>query len=209
MAASLVTISPSLYPKEHNKIWPLGASCTGACIYMTRTEQLWCAEQVANLFAGNVPFRHRYGGERSNMSSWVASLGMAGKGRVRPVVRLAIAKDFLAEYAKLDKSAQRAVDAAIAKFAKQAHDGLYLETPQHSRDDRIRTIRDRQPLARCRARSRNRRHVLPDHGPAAREGECLRRQPPVQRQPGAGGAGSPRRGRDPATATVPSRRRPR
>ena len=56
------------------------------------------------------------------------------------MVRLAIAKDFLAEYAKLDKSAQSAVDAAVAKFAKQTGGGPYLETPQHSRDNRIRTI---------------------------------------------------------------------
>jgi superfamily I DNA/RNA helicase len=55
------------------------------------------------------------------------------------VVRLAIAKDFLAEYAKLDKNAQIAVDEAVAKFAKQGT-GPYLETPRRSRDNRIRTI---------------------------------------------------------------------
>ena len=54
------------------------------------------------------------------------------------MVRLAIARDFLAEYAKLDKSAQGAVDAAVARFAKQTGPGL--ETPQRSRDNRIRTI---------------------------------------------------------------------
>ena len=70
-----------------------------------------------------------------------SQLGDGWQGRVRPVVRLAIAKDFLAEYAKLDKGAQSAVDAAVAKFAKQAGDGPYLETPRHSRDNRIRTIR--------------------------------------------------------------------
>ena len=42
---------------------------------------------------------------------------------MQPVVRLAIAKDFLAEYAKLDKSAQSAVDAAVAKFAKHSVTG--------------------------------------------------------------------------------------
>ena len=36
------------------------------------------------------------------------------------MARLAIAKSFLAEYARLDKDAQCAVDAAIAKFAKQS-----------------------------------------------------------------------------------------
>jgi superfamily I DNA/RNA helicase len=66
---------------------------------------------------------------------------MAGKGRIQPVARLAIGKGFLAEYAKMDKSVQSAVDVAIANFAKQAHAGLLLERPQRSRDDRIRTIR--------------------------------------------------------------------
>jgi hypothetical protein len=56
------------------------------------------------------------------------------------VARLAIAKSFLAEYARLDKDVQRAVDAAVAKFAKHPHPGLCLEKPQHSWDDRIRTL---------------------------------------------------------------------
>ncbi len=56
------------------------------------------------------------------------------------MVRLAIAKDFLAEYAKLDKSTQVAVDAAVAKFAQQTRSELSLETPLHSRDHRVRTI---------------------------------------------------------------------
>ena len=56
------------------------------------------------------------------------------------MVRLAIARDFLAEYAKLDKGTQSAVDAAIAKFAEQTRSGPHLEAPQHSRDGRIRTI---------------------------------------------------------------------
>jgi superfamily I DNA/RNA helicase len=57
------------------------------------------------------------------------------------VARLAIAKDFLAEYAKLEKSVQSAVESAMAKFAEHTHAGLHLEKLQHSRDDRIRTIR--------------------------------------------------------------------
>jgi hypothetical protein len=57
------------------------------------------------------------------------------------VARLAIAKRFLAEYAKLDKSVQSAVESAIAKFAEHTHAGLHLEKLQSSRDDRIRTIR--------------------------------------------------------------------
>jgi hypothetical protein len=57
------------------------------------------------------------------------------------VARLAIAKGFLAEYARLDKSVQSAVESAIAKFAEHTHAGLHLEKLQHSRDQRIRTIR--------------------------------------------------------------------
>ncbi len=57
------------------------------------------------------------------------------------MARLAIAKDFLAEYAKLDKSVQSAVEAAFSKFAEHTHAGLHLEKLQHSRDDRVRTIR--------------------------------------------------------------------
>ena len=57
------------------------------------------------------------------------------------MARLAIAKGFLAEYAKLEKGVQSAVEAAMAKFAEHTHAGLHLEKLQHSRDDRIRTIR--------------------------------------------------------------------
>ena len=57
------------------------------------------------------------------------------------MARLAIAKSFLAEYAKLEKSVQSAVESAIAKFAEHTHAGLHLEKLKHSRDDRIRTVR--------------------------------------------------------------------
>ena len=43
------------------------------------------------------------------------------------MARLAIAKSFLAEYAKLDKDVQGAVDVAIARFARHAQPGLQLE----------------------------------------------------------------------------------
>jgi len=56
------------------------------------------------------------------------------------VTRLAIAKDFLAEYATLDRDAQSAIDAAIAKFAKHPDPKQCLEKPQRSWDDRIRTL---------------------------------------------------------------------
>ncbi len=57
------------------------------------------------------------------------------------MARLAIAKGFLAEYAKLEKGVQSAVEAAIAKFAEHTHAGLHLEKLRHGPDDRIRTIR--------------------------------------------------------------------
>jgi UvrD/REP helicase N-terminal domain/UvrD-like helicase C-terminal domain len=57
------------------------------------------------------------------------------------VARLAIAKGFLAEYAKLEKNVQSAVESAISKFAEHTYAGVHLEKLQHSRDDRIRTIR--------------------------------------------------------------------
>ena len=57
------------------------------------------------------------------------------------MARLAITKDVLSEYAKLDKSVQSVVDAAIAEFANDPHAGLRLEKVPGSRDDRIRVIR--------------------------------------------------------------------
>ncbi len=56
------------------------------------------------------------------------------------MARLAIAKGFLGEYAKLDHGVQRAVDAAITAFARNAHPGQQLELPRHSRNDRIRLM---------------------------------------------------------------------
>ena len=57
------------------------------------------------------------------------------------MARLAIARGFLAEYAKLQKDVQSAVDAACAKFARHPYPGMLLEKPQHSRDGRMGTIR--------------------------------------------------------------------
>jgi superfamily I DNA/RNA helicase len=56
------------------------------------------------------------------------------------VARLYLAKDFLPEYARLDKQVQSAVEAAIGKFA-DAVPGLRLEKLTQARDHRIRTIR--------------------------------------------------------------------
>jgi len=56
------------------------------------------------------------------------------------VARLAISKDFLAEYAKLDRDVQVAVDAAVAKFARHPYPAQHLTKPEHSRDDRIRIM---------------------------------------------------------------------
>lgn len=57
------------------------------------------------------------------------------------MARLAIAKDFLAEYSRLEKSVQAAVTTAIGKFAAHTHAGVHLEKLHNSQDDRIRTIR--------------------------------------------------------------------
>ena len=56
------------------------------------------------------------------------------------MARLAIAKGFLAEYAKLDKNTQAAVDTAIAAFARHPHPDRQLSRPPHRRDDRIRLL---------------------------------------------------------------------
>ncbi|MCW2948653.1 MAG: yjcD1 [Actinoallomurus sp.] len=57
------------------------------------------------------------------------------------MAQLAIAKEFLTEYAKLEKPVQRAVQEAIEKFRRHTHAGLHLEPVNHARDPRIRTIR--------------------------------------------------------------------
>jgi len=57
------------------------------------------------------------------------------------VARLAIAKSFLAEYAKLDTDARSAVEALVAEFAQRPHAWRYLEKPRHGLDDRIRLFR--------------------------------------------------------------------
>ncbi len=57
------------------------------------------------------------------------------------MARLAVAKDFMAEYAKLDKDARRAVEAVVTEFAQRPHARRYLEKPRRSLDDRIRFFR--------------------------------------------------------------------
>ncbi|MFJ8742369.1 3'-5' exonuclease [Embleya sp. NPDC127516] len=58
--------------------------------------------------------------------------------------QLAIAKEFLSEYAKLEKPVQKAVQAALDKFAHATHAGLHLEKLSRAEDPRIRTIRINQ-----------------------------------------------------------------
>jgi superfamily I DNA/RNA helicase len=57
------------------------------------------------------------------------------------VTRLAIARSFLADYVRLDKEVQSAVDAAVSQFAKHPDPGMYLEKPRQTWDDRIRTMK--------------------------------------------------------------------
>ncbi|MGD0246723.1 MAG: UvrD-helicase domain-containing protein [Streptosporangiaceae bacterium] len=56
------------------------------------------------------------------------------------MARLAIARGFLGEYAKLDRDVQVAVDAAISAFARHPQPGRHLAKPQHTRDTRIRLL---------------------------------------------------------------------
>lgn len=58
--------------------------------------------------------------------------------------RLGIAKEFLTDYAGLQKPVRRAVDAAIEKFTQHTHAGLHLEKLTNPKDPRIRTIRINQ-----------------------------------------------------------------
>ncbi|KWX08903.1 DNA helicase, partial [Carbonactinospora thermoautotrophica] len=54
---------------------------------------------------------------------------------------LAVSRDFFADYSKLEKSVQRAVDEVFGKFAEHTHAGLHLEKLTGAKDPRIRTIR--------------------------------------------------------------------
>ncbi|QBI53659.1 UvrD-helicase domain-containing protein [Streptomonospora litoralis] len=55
--------------------------------------------------------------------------------------RLAIDRDFLREYARLEKHVQDRVEEVFAKFDHATHAGLHLEKILHARDQRFRTIR--------------------------------------------------------------------
>ncbi|GAA2616986.1 ATP-dependent helicase [Dactylosporangium fulvum] len=57
------------------------------------------------------------------------------------MAELAIDREFLRHYAKLPRPVQRAVDAAIGKFAEHTHAGLHLEKLTGARDPNVRTIR--------------------------------------------------------------------
>jgi hypothetical protein len=57
------------------------------------------------------------------------------------LARLGIARDFLTEFSKLEKSVQLSVMNAISKFPEHTYAGLHLEKLHNSRDPRVRTIR--------------------------------------------------------------------
>ncbi|MFJ4341054.1 UvrD-helicase domain-containing protein [Streptomyces sp. NPDC088915] len=57
---------------------------------------------------------------------------------------LGIHKDFLLEFAKLEKPVQKRVHEVFDKFREHRHAGLHLEKLEKSRDPRIRTIRINQ-----------------------------------------------------------------
>ncbi|GGZ23721.1 hypothetical protein [Streptomyces avidinii] len=54
---------------------------------------------------------------------------------------LGIHKDFLLEFAKLEKPVQKRVHEVFDKFREHRHAGLHLEKLENPRDSRIRTIR--------------------------------------------------------------------
>ena len=56
------------------------------------------------------------------------------------MAELAIDRGFLPAYARLQRRVQRAVDAAIRKFAEHAHTGLHLEKLSGARDPKIHLI---------------------------------------------------------------------
>ncbi|MEV8515217.1 UvrD-helicase domain-containing protein [Dactylosporangium sp. NPDC051484] len=57
------------------------------------------------------------------------------------MAELGIDREFLRRYAKLPRPVQRAVDAAIGKFAEHTQAGLHLEKLTGARDPNVRTIR--------------------------------------------------------------------
>ena len=57
------------------------------------------------------------------------------------MARLAIDRDFLLDFAKLEKSVQDRVTEVFTKFEHARHTGIHLEKIANARDDRFRTIR--------------------------------------------------------------------
>jgi AAA domain/UvrD-like helicase C-terminal domain len=57
------------------------------------------------------------------------------------LARLAIDRDFLLDFARLDRPVQDRVREVFAKFEQATHAGLHLEKVANARDDRLRTIR--------------------------------------------------------------------
>lgn len=55
--------------------------------------------------------------------------------------RLAIDREFLQDFAKLEKPVQSRVSEVFAKFESATHTGIHLESVQHAKDKRFRTIR--------------------------------------------------------------------
>lgn len=64
-----------------------------------------------------------------------------GMGVEREMARLAISREFLEEFTRLDKAVRGKVAAAFGKFADPSRAGLNLEKPTGCKDDRVRTFR--------------------------------------------------------------------
>ncbi|SFK44287.1 hypothetical protein SAMN05192584_10652 [Streptomyces pini] len=65
-------------------------------------------------------------------------------------------RDFLLEFAGLEKAVQRRVYEVFEKFAAATYAGLHLEKLTHQRDPRIRTIPHHRLLAGRRPQGGNR-----------------------------------------------------
>jgi hypothetical protein len=57
------------------------------------------------------------------------------------MARLAISRDFLPEYARLDRSVQAKVDDVFVKFAQHTQAGLHLEKMKGAIGPRVGTVR--------------------------------------------------------------------
>ena len=108
---------------------------------MTRMGQLWFAKQEQIYLPGMSLFAFATAASGLICPPGQPVLGWLARGGCSQWCAWRSQKVSSRNTRSWTRDAQSAVDAAIANFAKQAHAVPLLERPQHSRDDRIRTIR--------------------------------------------------------------------